>query len=141
MSGSRPQNPNEHAALFIARVRERIHRYIHGPKPAFLVPLSWILTLQIFAISTIWYFSAIPLKIGLDIYEQRIRAIFPQLPSIRKLLLSVRTVVLEFFPDLPTDPDTAAGPRSHQGGQNTNASAAPLPTLNVDLNAIRAGGS
>ena len=48
---------NEHTALFIARVRERMRRYIHGPKPAFLVPLSWILTLQVFAISIIWYIS------------------------------------------------------------------------------------
>ncbi|KAF8462332.1 hypothetical protein DFH94DRAFT_678856 [Russula ochroleuca] len=112
--------PNKHTASFIARVREHIHRYIHGPKPAFLVPLSWVLTLQIFAISTIWYFS---------------------LPSIRKLLVSVQTAMLEFFPDLPTDPGTAAGPHSHQGGQNTNASAAPLPTLNVDLNASAANPS
>jgi hypothetical protein len=51
-----PQS-DEHIALFIARVRERTYRYLYGPKPAFqvLAPLSWILTLQIFAISTIWY--------------------------------------------------------------------------------------
>jgi hypothetical protein len=83
------------------------------------------------------WLQAIPLKISLDIYERRIRAIFPRLPSIRKPLLSVWTAVLEFFLNPPPDP----GLRSQQGGQNTNGSAARLPTLNVDLDAIRAGGS
>ena len=48
---------DEHIALFIARVRERMHRYLYGPRPAFLAPLSWVLTFQVFAISTIWYMS------------------------------------------------------------------------------------
>lgn len=52
-----PQQPDEHIALFIARVRERVYRLLYGPKPAFLAPLGWILTFQIFAISTIWYLS------------------------------------------------------------------------------------
>jgi hypothetical protein len=49
------QPADEHVALFIARVRERVYRYIYGPRPAFLAPLSWILTFQVFAISSIWY--------------------------------------------------------------------------------------
>jgi hypothetical protein len=49
------QQSDEHIALFIARVRHRMDRYLNGPKPAFLAPLSWILTLQIFAISAVWY--------------------------------------------------------------------------------------
>jgi len=44
-------------ALFIARVRERAYRFLYGPRPAFFAPLSWILTLQVFAISAIWYIS------------------------------------------------------------------------------------
>jgi hypothetical protein len=54
---------DEHIALFIARVRERTYRYLYGPRPAFLAPLSWILTFQVFVISTIWYLwvSQVPL--------------------------------------------------------------------------------
>jgi hypothetical protein len=56
---------DEHVALFIARVRERIYRYLYGPRPAIqvLAPLSWILTIQVFVISTIWYLwvSQVPL--------------------------------------------------------------------------------
>jgi hypothetical protein len=48
---------DEHMALFIARVRERMYRYLYGPRPAFLAPLSWILTFQVFAISSIWFIS------------------------------------------------------------------------------------
>jgi len=51
------QQFDEHIALFVARVRERAYRYLYGPRPAFLGPLSWILTFQVFAISTIWYIS------------------------------------------------------------------------------------
>ena len=59
---------DEHIALFIARVRERIYRYLYGPSQAFqfLAPLSWILTIQVFVISTIWYFwvSQVPLPLA-----------------------------------------------------------------------------
>jgi hypothetical protein len=48
---------DEHIALFIARVRERTHRYLYGPRPSFIAPLSWILTIQVFWISTIWFIS------------------------------------------------------------------------------------
>jgi len=142
MSNPGLPNSDEHIALFIARIRERMNRYLYGPnRPAFLAPLNWILTIQLFAISTIWYISTIPLGISLDIYERHVRAIFPQLPSIRRKLLSLRTIVLEFFPKLPSESGAAAGSHSHQGSQSTNASVAPLPTLDVDLDAIRAGGS
>jgi hypothetical protein len=86
-----------------------------------------------------------PITIGLDVYERHVRTIFPRLPSIRNLLLSVRMKVLAVFANpalgLGGVGSSAAGSSTHQGSQNTNASAAPLPTLNVDLNAIRAGGS
>ncbi len=49
------QQSDEHIALFIARVRNRVDRYLYGPKPAFLTRLSWILTLQMFVISAVWY--------------------------------------------------------------------------------------
>ncbi len=49
---------DEEIVLFIARVRERVYRYLRGPKPAYLHPLSWVLTFQIFTISIIWYLSA-----------------------------------------------------------------------------------
>ena len=156
---------DEHIALFIARVRERIYRYLYGPRPAFqvLAPLSRILTIQVFVISTIWYLwvsqvrlpwlmahltspwsQTIPLGISLDIYERHVRAIFPQLPSIRQKLLSLRTTVLAFFPKPPPESgasSSAASSHSHQGSQSTNSSVAPLPTLDVDLDAIRAGSS
>jgi hypothetical protein len=48
---------DEHVALFIARVRERIYRYLYGPRPAFLAPVGWVLTFQVSAISTMWYIS------------------------------------------------------------------------------------
>src|SRR5258707_13232752 len=88
--------------------------------------------------------QAIPLKIGLDIYERHIRAIFPQLPSIRQKLLSIRTAVLAYLPTPPPPPGAASstsGSRSRQGGQSTNAPAARLPTLSVNMDAIRTGGS
>ncbi len=45
--------------LFIARrVRERVYRYLRGPKPAYLRPLSWILSFQIFTITIIRYLLA-----------------------------------------------------------------------------------
>jgi hypothetical protein len=57
---------DEHIALFIARIRERMNRYLYGPnRPAFLAPLSWILTFQLFAISTIWYISVSQVPIPL----------------------------------------------------------------------------
>ncbi|KAN0107587.1 hypothetical protein V8E52_010002 [Russula decolorans] len=144
MSNRGLRSSDEHIALFIARVRERTHRYLYGPRPAFIAPLSWILTIQVFWISTIWFISTIPLRISLDIYERHVRAIFPQLPSIRQKLLSLRTTVLEFFPKPPSESSAAssvAGSHSHQGSQSTNSSVSPLPTLDVDLDAIRAGGS
>ncbi len=49
------QQSDEHIVLFVARVRNRVGRYLYGPKPAFLAPLSWILTLQIFVIRAVWY--------------------------------------------------------------------------------------
>ncbi|KAI0277746.1 hypothetical protein BGY98DRAFT_1097197 [Russula aff. rugulosa BPL654] len=144
MSNPGLQTSDEHVALFIARVRERIYRYLYGPRPAFLAPVGWVLTFQVSAISAMWYISMIPLRISLDIYERHIRAIFPQLPSIRQKLLSLRTTVLEFFPKSPSPLESraassSASSRSHQGTQSTNASASPLPTLDVDLDAIRAG--
>jgi len=90
------------------------------------------------------HWQTIPLGIGLDIYERHIRAIFPQLPSIRRKLLSLRTAVLVYFPKPSPQPgaaSSAAGSQSHHGSQRTNASAAPLGTLDVDLDGIRAGGS
>ena len=86
----------------------------------------------------------IPLGISLDIYERHVRAIFPQLPSIRQKLLSLRTTVLAFFPKPPSESgasSSAASSHSHQGSQSTNSSVAQLPTLDVDLDAIRAGSS
>jgi hypothetical protein len=89
-------------------------------------------------------FQMAPVTIGLDIYERHVRTVFPRLPSIRNLLLSVRMEVLGLFAGSGEGGSSAAAAgRSRQGNQNTtaNAAAAPLPTLNVDLNAIRAGGS
>jgi len=144
-----------------------MYLYLYGPRPGFLAPLSWVLTFQVFAISAIWYIwvsqvplilgsidgppdfsrgtaQTIPLNISLDIYERHVRAIFPWLPSIRQKLLSLRTAVLAFFPEPPSESGTAssaAGSRSHRSSRSTNTSASPLPTLDVDMDAIRAGGS
>ncbi|KAI0296838.1 hypothetical protein BC826DRAFT_186472 [Russula brevipes] len=136
--GSQPQSSTQ--TSFIARIKDRVYYYLYRPKPAFLVPLSWILTLQVFAISVIWHISTLPIRISIDLYERHIRAIFPQLPSIRRLLLSARTAVLTLFPDpAPDDPSLTTPSRLPQGSQDTAAPAAPLPTLDVDLNALLAG--
>jgi len=98
MSTRNRQNLDEHTALFIARVRQRVHNLLYGPTPTFLLPLSWILTIQVSVISFFWYISTLPIRIGLNIYEQHIRAIFPQLPSIQRALLAARTELFAFFP-------------------------------------------
>ena len=52
--------------------------------------------------------------------------------------------MLEFLPKPPSESGAAsstAGSHSHQGSQSTNGPVASLPTLDVDLDAIRAGGS
>jgi hypothetical protein len=38
-------------------VKERIHHTLSASNLAFIGPLSWILTLQIFAISAIWWIA------------------------------------------------------------------------------------
>jgi hypothetical protein len=81
--------------------------------------------------------QTVPLRISLDVYERHVRARFPQLPSIRQKLLSLRAIVLEFTPSESGASSTAGS----QGGQSTGGSVASLPTLDVDLDAIRAGGS
>ncbi|KAI0255211.1 hypothetical protein BJV78DRAFT_1178347 [Lactifluus subvellereus] len=156
MSNSPPQNPDERTAQAdngfrspsapfeaLSRLKERIYHYLYGPKPAFLTPLSWILTLQLFTISVIWYTATLPIRIALDIYERRIRVIFPQLPSVRTLLLSARMAVLALYRKLVVLGVTSftAGSRPPQGGQGPNAPVVPLPTLPVDLDGIRAGKS
>jgi len=52
--------------------------------------------------------------------------------------------VLELIPKSPSESgaaSSAAGSHSHKGSQSTDGSVGSLPKLDVDLNAIRAGGS
>lgn len=52
--------------MFIARVRERVHRYLYGPgRPAFLAPLGVFLTFTMFAIHMTWTIlvSRVPLPL------------------------------------------------------------------------------
>ena len=68
----------------------------------------------------------LPIRISIDIYDRHIRAIFPNLPSVRNLLLTIRTTMLSIFTSPPSPP---------------SAPKAPIRTLPVDLNTLRAGGS
>jgi hypothetical protein len=64
-SSQRGSQPQSTQTSFIARIKERVYYYLYGPKPAFLAPLSWILTLQVFAIRVIWYLSVSQLLLTL----------------------------------------------------------------------------
>jgi len=145
MSTPQHWNLDEHTALFIARTRQRVHNLLYGPTPTLLLPLSWMITMQVSMISVCWYMFTRPIAICLDIYERHIRAIFPQLPSIQRALLTVRTEVLAFFPALGQAPAAnsfaAQGTTNHGNGNPSTAPVAPLPTLPVDLNSIIAGSS
>ncbi len=144
-------------------MRQNIHNIIYDPKPTLLQLLSWILTVQIFLISAIWYITVshlrrlssslppsgilnhlpqtLPIRITAYFYEHCIRALFPKLPSVRKLLNLLRSAVLSVLPNPDPEP---AGPGATSSGAGSNPNllqgADPLPTLNVDLNALRAGG-
>jgi hypothetical protein len=76
--------------------------------------------------------QTLPLRITADIYEHWIRVWFPELPSVRKLLVWLRSAVLSVLPDPGPEP---AGPGATSSGSGSN----PLPTLNVNLDSIRAG--
>lgn len=122
---------------------------MEDPKPAIMELISWILTLQVFFISAIWYLTVshllvlplsgilshlpqtLPIRISAYFYEHHIRALFPDLPSVRQLLVWLRSVVLTVLPDPGPDP----------AGTSSGAGPNPLPTLNVNLDAIRAGGT
>lgn len=116
------------------RAKQRIHESIYELKPTLLQLISWILTLQVFLVSATWFITTLPIRVTADIYEHRIRAFFPELPSVRKLLVWLRSAVLSVLPDPGPEP---AGPGATSSGSGSN----PLPTLNVDLDAIRAGGT
>jgi len=94
-----------------------------------LIPLSRVLTYTRFGISIIWFLFTYPLRAFLHFYEQRIRAQFPQLPSIQRFLFRVskylNTLAAIVVPHVP------------QGSQDT----ANLPSLYVDIDAIKAGKS
>ncbi len=84
--------------------------------------------------------QTLPIRISIYIYDRHIRVIFPQLPSIRNLLLDARSTVLTIF----TAPEPGITPPSRRppGRRDRNAPpVAQLPTLNVDLNSLIANGS
>jgi len=175
MSSPPPQNSNERTTIpqsqstivsSVFQVRERIHNALSGSNAIFLGPLSWVLTLQIFAISLIWWISTLPIRISIDIYDRHIRAMFPQLPSIRNLLLTIRTNMASIFTSLPKQGGALPSIRNlllttrtamvsiftsflkkggattpspqPQGGGGSNARRRTLP---VDLNNLPADGS
>lgn len=78
--------------------------------------------------------QTLPIRITAELYEHWIRARFPELPSIRKLIVWLRSAVLSVLPDPGEEP---AGPRTASSG----ADSTPLQTLNVDFDAIRARGN
>ncbi|KAH9018154.1 hypothetical protein EDB85DRAFT_2154711 [Lactarius pseudohatsudake] len=135
--GSRPQTT---PARFV-RMRQRTYDIIYDLKPTFLQLLSWVLTVQIFSISAIWYLTTLPIKIATYLYEHWVRALFPKLPSVRKLLNLLRSAVLSALPN-PSPEPAAPGATSSGAGSNSNRSqgANPAPTLNLDLDALRGGG-
>jgi hypothetical protein len=98
------------------------------------------------AISPCGVSQTLPIRISLDLYEREVRAVFPQLPSIRRTLYAVRTEVLAYFPSLVTllGPAPTAAHNSFAVASHPGTGGAPpeeLPTLPVDVNAIVAGGS
>ncbi|KAH8992224.1 hypothetical protein EDB92DRAFT_593693 [Lactarius akahatsu] len=135
--GSRPQT----TPTRFVRVRQHIYDIIYDPKPALLQLLSWVLTVQIFSISAIWYLTTLPIRITTYLYEHWVRALFPKLPSVRKLLNLLRSAVLSALPNPGPEP-AAPGATSSGAGSNSNRSqgANPAPTLNIDLDALRGGG-
>jgi hypothetical protein len=127
---------------------------MEDPKPAIMELISWILTLQVFFISAIWYLivshlvdvvvlplsgilshlpQTLPVRLTAYIYEHHIRAFFPEFPSVRQLLVWLRSVVLFVLPD--------PGPDPANGGTSSGVGSNPLSTLPVNLDAIRAGGN
>lgn len=108
-NGTRPQTTPTH----FVRARQHIHDIIYEPKPALLQLLSWVLTLQIFAISTIWYITTLPIRITLYVYEYWIRALCPKLPSVLKFLLSLRSALHSALPNPRPEP---AGPAATPSG-------------------------
>ncbi|KAI9451996.1 hypothetical protein BJY52DRAFT_958961 [Lactarius psammicola] len=141
-NGSRPQTTPTKTPTLSGRVKQHIHDIIYDPKPTILQLFSWILTVQIFLISAIWFITTLPIRVTANIYEHWIRALFPKLPSIRKLLILLRSALLSILPN--PDPEPAGpGANSSSAGSNPNRpqGANPLPTLNVDLDALRAGGN
>jgi hypothetical protein len=77
----------------------------------------------------------------MDIYDRHIRAIFPNLPSIRNLLLTIRTATLSIFTNPQTQRGATISSGRSQGRQGDNAPEAPIRTLPVDLNTLLADGS
>ncbi|KAI9436182.1 hypothetical protein H4582DRAFT_2058864 [Lactarius indigo] len=132
-NGSRPQT----TPTRFVRLRQRIYDIIYDPKPTILQLISWFLTVQIFSISVIWYLTTLPIRISAYLYEYWIRALFPKLPSVRKLLNLLRSAVLSA---LPTPGPEPAAPGDTSSGAGSNSGANPAPTLNVDLSALRGGG-
>lgn len=136
---------------FVQRIHDTLYDIKPDIKPAILQSISWILTLQVFLISVIWYITVshsvvlspsdilshlpqtFPIRVTAEIYEHWIRAKFPELPSVRKLTVWLRSAVLSVLPDPGEEP---AGPSAASSGAGSN----PLPTLNVDFDAIRARG-
>ncbi|KAH9059263.1 hypothetical protein EDB87DRAFT_798480 [Lactarius vividus] len=136
-NSSRPQTTS---ARFV-RVRQRMYEIIYDPKPTLLQLLSWVLTVQIFSISAIWYLTTLPIRISIYLYEHWVRALFPQLPSILTLLYWLRSAVRSALPNPGPEP-AAPGATSSGGSSNSNRfqGANPAPTLNIDLDALRGGG-
>jgi hypothetical protein len=85
--------------------------------------------------------QTLPIRIGIDLYDRHIRAIFPGLPSVRELLLTVRTAVLAIYTSVAPGPSVSSASGQTQGRRGHNALPAQLPTLDVNLNSLRADGS
>ncbi|VDB92321.1 unnamed protein product [Peniophora sp. CBMAI 1063] len=101
----------------------------------FWVPLSWFLTFAHSSVALFKTMMLLPLTIVINIYERRVRARFPGLPSV---WLTLNLLFPNgFFPSFSSGEDLG---KKH--GASTNGTAAnDLPTLDIDMDAIRAGNS
>jgi len=122
---------------FIERLKiifAQFRAFFSSIKAIFLLPIGWFFTFAHSALHLLKVIWLLPLTIFINIYERRIRAWFPKLPSIWLImnLLFPSGIRLPSFRDITELPGLIPG---------SEALKANLPTLNIDLDAIRNGNT
>ncbi|KAI0261759.1 hypothetical protein BC834DRAFT_427945 [Gloeopeniophorella convolvens] len=128
--GSTPERDRKASLLssLFHHSQEFIKPYLEDPKLIVLVPFSWSTTVLLFALAITWFFITLPTKIAVDLYDRRIRALLPWLPSVRQMLLTV-------FPH-GILPHSISGFKFLNGPPQKHES---LPTLPVDWDVVTGG--